>query len=253
MQDTHFSPGKTALGLLLLVVGAPFAPIAPGQQPARQSPSATSSPAAADVQLHQAARSGDLSGIRSLLRRGVSPDARDATGRTALMDAAAANQTSAMKLLIEKGAGVNLASPAGETPLTEAASRGNADALRLLISSGADLNRRSRAGTALEIAERLGHAASAATLRQAGARTFGRSVGDSVCVRPWNGGGFCGTVQAITKSQYRLRVTRIAGCEGGCEPRPDCSAGRAVGGAGLRPGDLIEIPSWCITQTDAKP
>lgn len=207
----------------------------------------------AQDQLHQAALSNDLPRIRSLLQRGISPDARDANGRTALLDAVGANQVSAMALLIERGASVNLASPAGETPLIEAAGKGNTDALRLLISSKADLNRRARTGTALEIAERSGHAAAAALLREVGARTSGRSLGDSVCVRPWNGDGFCGRVQEISKNWYRLRVTRIIGCNGGCEPRAECSAGKAIGAGGLGPRDSLEIPSWCITQTDAKP
>jgi ankyrin repeat protein len=208
-----------------------------------------------ETQLHQAARAGDLSLLQARLQQGISPDARDPNGRTPLLEAAAAGQITAMELLLAKGARVNLSSPDGETPLIAAARRGNLDALQLLLDSGADLNRRSRGyGTALEAAERLGHSEAAALLRRAGARTFGRSVGDSVCIRPWNGEGYCGSVQAIDKNNYQIRVTKIAGCEDGCEPKPGCSAGRRVGGPnGLGSGDVVRIPSWCITHTDVKP
>ena len=150
---------------------------------------------------------------------------------------------------------VNAASTGGVTPLIEAARTGNVDAARTLIAAGADLNSRSRGfGTALEAAERLNHRSVAALLRQAGARTFGRSVGDSVCVRPWSGEGFCGAVEAIGANIYRIRITTIVGCSHGCEAMPDCSAGTPVGGsAGLRDGDVVDAPTWCLTHTDVTP
>lgn len=146
-------------------------------------------------------------------------------------------------------------SSASNTPLIEAARTGNVSAARTLIAAGADLNARSRGfGTALEAAERLDHKDVAALLRQAGARTFGRSVGDSVCVRPWNGDGYCGSVEAIATNVYRIRITTIVGCSHGCEAKPDCSAGTSVGGSrGLRAGDVVDAPTWCLTHTDAKP
>jgi hypothetical protein len=57
----------------------------------------------------------------------------------------------------------------------------------------ADLDRSQRGwGTALEAAQRMGHDELAAALRKGGARTFGKSVADTVCVRPWDGYGYCG-------------------------------------------------------------
>jgi uncharacterized protein len=205
--------------------------------------------------LQQAARTGDLALLRSRLREGVSPDARDPQGHTALLEAATAGQTEATRLLLASGAGVNVASPDGRTPLIQAAISGRTEVVQILVKAGADLNRRSRGdGTALEAAERLGHDDVAAILRQAGARTFGRSVGDVVCVRPWSGDGYCGTVVSICKNKYRIRITKIMGCLDGCDPKLQCSAGKRVGGSnGLRPGDRVTVPSWCITQTDVKP
>jgi ankyrin repeat protein len=157
--------------------------------------------------------------------------------------------------VIAQGSQVGSSAANGETPLVDAARTGNVDAARMLIAAGVDLNLRSRGfGTALEAAERLNHHDVAALLRQAGARTFGRSVGDSVCVRPWSGDGFCGVVEAIDAHTYRIRITTIAGCSRGCDARPDCSAGTSVGGsAGLRAGDVVDAPSWCLTHTDVKP
>jgi uncharacterized protein len=231
--------------------------VALAQEPAGKTSAQThvASMTGTETLLQKAARTGDLALLRSRLSEGVSPNARDPQGRTALFVAAAAGQIEAMRLLLDTGANVNLATPDGRTPLIQAAISGQTRAVQLLIKTGADLNRRSRgSGTALEAAERLGHDDIAAILRKAGARTYGRSVGDTVCVRPWNGNGYCGTVEAIRKNNYRIRITKLVGCLDGCEPKPECSAGKSIGGStGLRPGDQITIPSWCITHTDVKP
>lgn len=178
--------------------------------------------AAGDEALHRAVRTGDLSLLRARLKAGADPNARDAAGRT---------------------------------PLIEAAERGRLDAARLLIAAGADLNASQRGwGTALETAERTGHTKLAALLRQAGARSSGRSVGDKVCVRPWKGDGYCGTVEAVDKTTYRIRITEIVGCANGCPARAECSAGKPVGGpSGLHAGDEVTTVSWCLTHTGVQP
>ena len=208
-----------------------------------------------ETQLHRAARAGDINLLRARLQQGVSPDARDPSGLTALMEAAHAGKLEAMRVLVEAGANVNAATLSGETPLITAAAHNQASAVKLLMQSGADLNLRSRGfGSALEAAERMGHEQIAQMLRKAGARTFGRSVGDTVCVRPWNGEGYCGTVAAIHKNQYQIRITKIIGCLRGCDPKPECSAGEPVGGPdGLGIGDTVTTPSWCLTHTGVRP
>jgi hypothetical protein len=142
--------------------------------------------------------------------------------------------------------------------LIEAAEFGRVDSAQLLIASGANISASQRGwGTALEAAERMGHNELAAMLRQAGARSSGRSVGDTVCVRPWHGDGYCGEVVEVNKTSFRLRVTEIIGCEGGCQARAECSASRAVGGprdmGGIQVGDEVATVSWCLTHTGVKP
>lgn len=188
---------------------------------AQQSPAKSTAATVTASELHRAARQGDVAALKSQLQRGADPNAKDAAGRTLLMDA------------VEQG---------------------QLDAAKLLIQSGADLNVRTRLGTALEMAERGGHGDVAAALREAGARTSGRSVGDTVCVRPWGGDGYCGKVEAINKTAYTIRVSQVVGCEKGCPAKAECSAGRPVGGTdGIAAGDSITTASWCLTHTGVQP
>ncbi len=186
-------------------------------QQSRSAQKSTAGQSSTEPQLHQAARAGDVAALRTQLSNGVNVNLRDSAGRTALMQAAEQGQTNAVKLLIEHGADVNAAA---------------------------------RAGTALESAERSGHMDVAALLRQAGARSSGHSLGDTVCVRPWSGDGYCGLVQAINRNNYQLRVTEIVGCNNGCAARAECSANKPVGGPdGVKVGDQVETRSWCLTHT----
>jgi hypothetical protein len=171
------------------------------------------------------------------------------------MDAVAAGQVEAARLLLSAGADINAHTLAGLTPLIEAAAHGQFEATQLLVKAGADLNREARGwGTALKAAERTGHNDIAGMLIKAGARSTGSSVGDTVCVRPWGGNGYCGVVQAIDETRYRLRVTKVVGCSQGCPAKTECSAGRPVGGAeGITIGDEVNTVSWCLTHTGVKP
>jgi hypothetical protein len=239
-EDDMMNAGRQAILALLALACAPAG-------------LAQATSAAAD--LHAAARSGDLALLQAGLKQGANPNARDKQGRTPLMDAAAEAQVAAMRLLIASGADVNAAAHDGQTPLMAAAAAGALDAARLLVQSRADLNLASRGwGTALKTAERTGHNDIAAMLLRAGARSTGSSVGDTVCVRSWGGDGYCGTVEAIDKTQYRLRVTKLVGCQNGCPARADCSGGRTVGGSeGIAVGDEVSTTSWCLTHTGVQP
>ncbi len=219
------------------------------------APAALAQDTAAAADLHKAARSGDVALIQARLRQGVNPNVRDQEGRTPLMDAVVTEQVAAMRALISGGADVNVRARDGQTPLIEAAGEGRLDAARVLVASGADLNLSSRGwGTALKTAERTGHNDVAAMLLQAGARSTGSSVGDTVCVRSWGGNGYCGKVLSINKTQYRLRVTSLVGCERGCPAKAECSAGRNVGGSdGIAVDDEVNTVSWCLTHTGVKP
>ena len=182
-------------------------------------------------------------------------DARGANGLTPLVVAASAGQTDTVLSLLAQGASVNATSADGRTALIAAVQGGRIEVVQALISAGANLNAATRGrGTALEVAEAKGEAQIAALLLSSGARSSGKSVGDTVCVRSCCGDGFCGIVKSFTIRSVEIQVTKIVGCTMGCPAREECSASLPVGGSGgVRAGDPIAVPSWCLTQTGVKP
>ena len=206
--------------------------------------------------LTSAAAAGDLATVRSLIESGAKVNAKDDQGRTALLNAAAAGHVEVVQALIDAKVDLNATDPSGLSALIAAARRGDVDMARVLLSAGADSNPSHRAyGTALEIAERNGDQTLVALLRAHGARGAGKSVGDLVCVRPWKGQGYCGTVTAVAGLRWTLRVTRIVGCEQGCAADP-CSMGRTVGGAkagSVQVNDEMHVEGACLTHTGVLP
>jgi Ankyrin repeats (3 copies) len=182
-------------------------------------------------------------------------DARDAHGLTPLIVAASSGNTATIKSLLAQGAGIDATAADGRTALIAAVQSGRIEAVQALIAADANLNWSARgSGTALNVAENSGHAQIAALLLQDGAQSTGKSVGDTVCVRPWAGDGFCGKVTSFSMESVAIQVTKIVGCGGGCQAREECSAGKTVGGSnGVQTGDQIAVPSWCLTQTGVKP
>ncbi len=182
-------------------------------------------------------------------------DVRDAHGLTALVAAALQGDTAQVKSLLAQGAQVNATAADGRTALIAAAQSGKIDTVAALMAAGAHLDWSARGeGTALNVAENTGQVQIAALLLASGAHSTGKSVGDTVCVRPWAGDGFCGTVRSFTPRSVEIEITKIVGCDGGCQARAECSAARPVGGSnGAQPGDRIAVPSWCLTQTGVKP
>lgn len=248
MKRPEFIGALRALCSLVLVLAAYSAS---SQQLPTRSPQESSSATKGETDLHRAARAGDLALMESRLKEGMNPNVRDQLGRTPLLEAVSAGKLDAMRVLLAAGANVSAQSSSGRTPLIEAAERGQLTAAGLLIQSGADLNTIQRGyGSALETAERAGHNDVAALLRQAGAKSSGRSVGDTVCVRPWQGDGYCGKVEAVNKTAYTIRVTKIVGCTNGCSAKAECSASRPVGGTdGIQVGEAVSTVSWCLTHT----
>jgi hypothetical protein len=200
-----------------------------------------------------AAARGDAASVAALVREGADPNARDDAGRPALVLAAASGRAEAVRALVRAGASPDGASRDGWTALHEAADRGDVAVARVLLDAGAlpDLLSRSR-GTALDAAERSGRDAVSRLLRARGARGSGKSIGDTVCVRPWKGEGYCGEVSARDATRYLLRVTRLVGCAEGCRAEPACSAGRNVGAGGLRESDTLWVPGSCLTHTGVR-
>jgi hypothetical protein len=181
---------------------------------------------------------------------GADVNARDAAGRPALLVAAQSGQVGRVQALLREGASPDATDRSGWSALHEAARRGDFATARALLDAGAtpDLRSRSR-GTALDVAERSGQLALAQLLRARGAHGSGKSVGDTVCVRPWRGDGYCGVVEAADPTRARLRVTSVVGCGAGCAAEPSCSAGRPVGAGGLSAGDTLWVPFSCLTHT----
>jgi hypothetical protein len=164
-----------------------------------------------------AAARGDAPGLRALLRDGADPDRGDAGGWTALH---------------------------------QAAETGDSAIVRVLLRSGASPDLRARArGTALDVAESSGRIEVARVLRAAGARGSGKSIGDTVCVRPWSGDGYCAVVLGRDATRFDLRVTQVIGCERGCAADTACSGGKLVGAGGLATGDRLAVPASCLTHT----
>jgi ankyrin repeat protein len=73
-----------------------------------------------DPALCDAAASGDLARLRSLLTEGVSENSADEDGTTALMAAAFAGERRAVELLLDHGADLNLQDDMGLTALMNA-------------------------------------------------------------------------------------------------------------------------------------
>jgi ankyrin repeat protein len=88
------------------------------------------------IQLIQAASSGNIDRVRSLLSSKVN---LDLDRGAAIGKAAAAGHTEIVELLIRAGANVNLSDRAGFTPIASAAYAGYGDIVRLLVDAGADI------------------------------------------------------------------------------------------------------------------
>ncbi len=180
-------------------------------------------------------------------------NARDASGRPALVVAASAGRLETVRTLLRAGASPDATDRSGWTALHEAARKGDLALVRALLDAGATPDLRSRGrGTALDVAERTGQNAIAQLLRARGARGSGKSIGDTVCVRPWQGDGYCGTVEAVDPTRLQLRLTRLVGCDQGCAAEAPCSVGRPVGPGGLGTGDTLWVPFSCLTHTGVR-
>jgi hypothetical protein len=170
-----------------------------------------------------------------------------------LVEAVGRGDVAQATLLLRQGAPPDAADRSGWTGLHQAADTGDLSLARAFLEAGARPDLRSRArGTPLDVAEKSGHLELARLLRQHGARGSGKSIGDTVCVRPWGGDGYCAVVEAADPTRYRLRVSRLVGCVAGCEPEPSCSGGQVVGPGGLGAGDVLWVPASCLTHTGVR-
>jgi len=120
-------------------------------------------------ELIEAARSGDLEGVKKLLGRGVPASARDFRGWSALLYASVAGKTEIAVELLKNGANPNEANDLGGTPLMGAASNDRFEIVGLLLSLDVDTKARDRDGmSALIFAAAGGNLRSTAILVEKG-------------------------------------------------------------------------------------
>jgi ankyrin repeat protein len=95
--------------------------------------------ATADL-LHDAARDGNLSQVKILLKQGADVNKRTEAGETPLHWAALGGHTAVVNELLKSGADVNAQNGFGSTPLHWAAGGGKQSVAVLLLDGGADVN-----------------------------------------------------------------------------------------------------------------
>lgn len=139
-----------------------------------QSAAAQTPPSGADIEAYRglfaAAAVNDAGAIRSLLRTGADPNARDAAGRSPLHVAVFASHEEAVRELIRGGADPRAFDNQRYDAITIAAVANDIDMLNLAIGLGGDPGAETSPyqGTALIAAAHLGHVAVVATLIAAG-------------------------------------------------------------------------------------
>ena len=94
---------------------------------------------AAEGDLHEAVKSGDLEKVKPLVEKGVDINQRDALGSTPLHDAAWNGDTRMVGYLLDHGAEINARhSEGGSSPLAYAVIKNNIAVVELLLGRGAD-------------------------------------------------------------------------------------------------------------------
>jgi hypothetical protein len=118
--------------------------------------------------IRSAVQDNDVAALERAVRRGASPNARDAFGDHVLLDV---REPAMVEALLRLGATPNVRHrDDGDTPLIRAARMGNAELVRRLLAARADVHAAMANGaTALSEAQRGGHEDVAALLRAAGA------------------------------------------------------------------------------------
>ncbi len=107
--------------------------------------------------LHEAARTGDMAFLRSLIAANADINAVDETGKTALTDAIQANKTEAVILLLEKGASPVMQDMYGRNAFHEAVEASTIDIITRLRRAGGNAMARDSFGrTPLSLSFRKG-------------------------------------------------------------------------------------------------
>jgi uncharacterized protein len=91
-------------------------------------------------QLQEAAKSGDLAGLKQALDRGSNISETDEAGDPALVLASLRGHADAVALILDRGADIEVRNKGGLTALHAAAYAGNLDVVKLLVEKGAAVN-----------------------------------------------------------------------------------------------------------------
>ena len=130
-----------------------------------------------DTRLVEAARSGDVEMLQSLLRESVALETESADGSTALLAAVASSHTEAVRVLLAAGADMKARSRTGETALTLAAAANRFEIVDALLVGGAEIDVKGRYRMSpLMLASQNGHGQTVAALLDAGAAPNARSL-----------------------------------------------------------------------------
>lgn len=153
-----------------------------------------------------ALREGSRSALERVLEKGVSPDARDASGNTPLMLAAVYGDTETMRLLLDRGANANATNNAGATALIRAAF--DAEKVALLLARGADVHARSALGnTALMLAARPWNSRPAVEmLLRHGADVNATNLFGATALMAASAGGDLGTVDLLLQRGAKVNA-----------------------------------------------
>ena len=118
--------------------------------------------------LMEAAKEGDLEGVKDLLRRGADLELKSPKGKTALHYAAANGHAQVVSELLRSGAEIDARDNEWHTPLMLAAIYGCNHTVQALVNSGADVSARTLSGnTAMVYAENNCHPLALALLKKA--------------------------------------------------------------------------------------
>ncbi|CAM9139030.1 unnamed protein product [Chrysoparadoxa australica] len=98
------------------------------------------SPQQFTVDIHQAAKDGDLAEVKKFFEEGGDANTRCRVQTTALHRAAYYDKLDVALCLLDHGAEVDARDPNGQTPLYYAAKAGSVSTLRLLLARGAYIN-----------------------------------------------------------------------------------------------------------------
>ena len=132
-----------------------------------------------DAALIEAAKNGDLSGVKSALSRGTSSNTKDENGTTVLTWASYNGHEDVVKLLLDKGAEVDAKhSTDGRTAMWFASQEGHAEVVKLLLEKGAEVNtkRTTTGATSLLLASKNGHIEVVKLLLEKGAEVNVRTI-----------------------------------------------------------------------------